>query len=119
MQQHRVHFQTYPNIVLPKKNVAYFLELLSEEATIIRKLEIAASGCQIWGPSKPSVKRILKEAKDYRLRCLRPNVYPLQQGLAISPRSWDALQRGVGLVRYQSVEYLSKHLEYIDDVAFV
>jgi hypothetical protein len=39
MQQRRVHFQPHPNTIPAKKNYAYYLELLSEEGTILRKLD--------------------------------------------------------------------------------
>jgi hypothetical protein len=39
MQQCRVRFQPHPNTIPAKKNYAYYLELLGEEGTILRKLD--------------------------------------------------------------------------------
>ena len=118
--ERKVRFQTCPDIIPPKKNIAYYLELLGEEGTILRKLEIAASVCRICGPQEPSVKRTLQEAEHFRLSCLaRSNIYPVQQGSPAAPRTWNSTHRGVELVRRQAVEHLFEYLEYVDDVAFV
>jgi hypothetical protein len=39
MQQCRVCFQPHPNTIPAKKNYSYYLEILGEEGTILRKLD--------------------------------------------------------------------------------
>jgi hypothetical protein len=120
MQQHKVRSQPQPNTISAKRNYAYYLELLGEEGTILRKLEIAASVCRIRSPQEPSIKRTLKEAERFRLRCIAcSNIFPVQQGLPAVPRTWNSTLRGVELVRCQAIEYLFQYLEYVNDVVFV